>query len=492
VALDVPTYRRRLEDMTAETMEEFYRQSAGLKPTLEIAPIYERYHDLSTLEQLQALGESRAPSELRRFACEALIGNGCKQLTEQAANTQAALTIDFDGVPVAYRSVRPRLMNEADPSRRRDLYARRCAATDEHLNPILAEATLRERQLTRECGADSVLELYEGFGFDPMRLREHTRRFLADTDELYRSRMDEALHARLGIGLDDATPADTARLWRAPEFDVSFPRERSLPALRQTLAGLGIDLDRQANVELDIEERPNKHPRAFCAPIRVPGRVVLVTLPQGGQDDYRALFHEAGHTEHYAHTEADLPAEARVLGDNAVTEGFAFLLEHLIGDRHWLGTRLDLTDADDYLRFGALAKLYLVRRYAAKLEYEVALHSGTPLEQLPGRYTDALDEALGIRHSPTDYLEDVDGGFYCTRYLRAWAFEAQLTDHLRSRFGNRWFAEPAAGGLLRELWRLGQSLPAGELCEQVTGRGIEFGVLAAEAKAALPRGRAPL
>ena len=119
----------------------------------------------------------------------------------------------------------------------------------------------------------------------------------------------------------------------------------------------------------------------------------------------------------------------------------------------------------------------------------MALHSGTPLGQLPGRYTDALDEALGIRHSPTDYLEDVDGGFYCTRYLRAWAFEAQLTDHLRSRFGNRWFAEPAAGGLLRELWRLGQSLPAGELCDQVTGRGIEFGVLAAEAEAALARGQ---
>jgi hypothetical protein len=485
VALDVPAYRRRLEDMTAETMEEFYRQSAGLKPTLEIAPIYERYQDLSTLEQVQALAESRAPGELRRFACEALIGDGCKQLTEQAANTQAALTIDFDGEPVAYRSVRPRLMNEPDAGRRRDLYARRCAATEEHLNPILAAAALRERELTRECGAATVLELYEGFGFDPMGLREHTRRFLADTHELYRSRMDEALRSRLGVGLDDATPADTARLWRAPEFDVSFPQERSLPALRQTLAGMGIDLDRQPNVELDIDERPNKHPRAFCAPIRVPERVVLVILPQGGQDDYRALFHEAGHTEHYAHAQASLPAEERVLGDNAVTEGFAFLLEHLLADRHWLSARLDLADAGDYLRFSALAKLYLVRRYAAKLEYEVALHLGTPLEQLPGRYTDALDAALGIRHSPTDYLEDVDGGFYCTKYLRAWAFEAQLTDHLRNRFGTRWFADPAAGALVRELWGLGQSLPADELCSQVTGQGIEFGVLATEAQAAL-------
>ena len=220
---------------------------------------------------------------------------------------------------------------------------------------------------------------------------------------------------------------------------------------------------------------PNKNSRAFCAPIRVPGRVVLVILPQGGQDDYRALFHEAGHTEHYAHAQPDLPAEARLLGDNAVTEGFAFLLEHLTADRHWLRDTLDLMDADDYLRFAALAKLYLVRRYAAKLEYEMALHSGAPLAELPARYTQALDAALGIPHSPTDYLEDVDGGFYCTCYLRAWAFEAQLADHLRGRFGNRWFAEPATGGLIRELMSLGQSVRADGLCEQVTGRGSSSG-----------------
>ena len=64
----------------------------------------------------------------------------------------------------------------------------------------------------------------------------------------------------------------------------------------------------------------------------MPGRVVLVIYPQGGQDDYRALFHEAGHTEHFANTSPELPAEHRLLGDNGVTEGFAFLFEHLLSD----------------------------------------------------------------------------------------------------------------------------------------------------------------
>jgi hypothetical protein len=485
VALSTPVYRQQLEDMTSEALEEYYRHSAGLKPTLEIAAVYDRYPELSTLEQAHALERDGAHGELRRFACEAFIGNGVKHLTEQAANTEAELTIDWDGGPLAYRSVRPALMNEPDPGRRRDLYARRCAATDEHLNPILLEAAGRERELVAEAGAPTTLALYEGFGYDPVGLHRATEAFLAETEDLYRSCMDAELRRRLGLGLDGASPADLARFWRAPEFDGGFRPERALAALRVTLEELGVDLEGQANVELDIEPRPNKRPRAFCAPIRVPDRVVLVILPQGGQDDYQALFHEAGHTEHFAHTRAELPAEARILGDNGVTEGFAFLLEHLVSDPVWLRARLDFAPVEDYVRFSALVKLFFVRRYAAKLAYELELHSGAALTRMPDRYAELLSSAVGVPYPATDYLEDVDGGFYCTCYLRAWAFESQLRDHLREQFGRDWFRRRRSGDLVRELWSLGQSQPAEQLLTEVTGQALEFGVLAAEAQDAL-------
>ena len=74
-----------------------------------------------------------------------------------------------------------------------------------------------------------------------------------------------------------------------------------LPALEATLADLGIDLRGQANVELDLEQRPLKVPRAFCFTIEIPDRVVLMIQPMGGPFDWRALFHEAGHAEHFAH-----------------------------------------------------------------------------------------------------------------------------------------------------------------------------------------------
>lgn len=483
--LSVSTFREQLEDMNADALDEYYRHSAGLKPTLEIAAVYERYPELSTLEQVKALESEGAPADLQQFAAEAYIGNGAKHLTEDAANTEADLTVRAGDEEIPYRAVRPRLMNEPDMARRRDLYDRRCAVTEQHLNPILAEITETERRLTREVGSESVLALYTRYGFDPVGLHAQTTQFLEETEDLYRERMDERLRSTLGLSLDDASPADLARVWRAPEFDRGFPSDRALPALRATLEGLGVDLDSQPNVELDIEDRPNKRPRAFCAPVRVPGRVVLVILPQGGQEDYQALFHEAGHTEHFAHTSRDLPAEQRLLGDNAVTEGFAFLMEHLLSDRQWLSSRLDFGPIDEYVRFSALTKLFFARRYSAKLAYEIELHAGAPLDSLPARYAALLTDAVGVPYPTSDFLEDVDGGFYCTSYLRAWAFETQLREHLRAEFGSRWFQSSGAGSLVREMWNLGQSLRADDLLQEVTGSRIDFGVLTAEAHEAL-------
>ena len=481
----VDTYRQRLEDMLAEVMEEHYQNGAGHKATFDIAAVYERYADLTTLEQARALAAQGADAELQRFACEAYIGDGVKLLSEELTNTQTALTVPAGGAEVPYREVAPRIVNEPDPGARRALYAARCAATAEHLNPLHEQIFARTSGLVADVGDDSVLGLYERFGYAPRRLHEATSAFLRDTADIYRSTVDAELRSRVGIPLADAGPADLARMWRAPEFDDAFPTDRAVPALRATLRGLGIDLYAQPNVHLDIDARPGKVPRAFCAPIRVPGRVMLVMLPQGGQDDYRALFHEAGHAEHFAHMPPELPAEARVLGDNGVTEGFAFLFEHLLADPAWAGVHLDGGDPA-YPRFAALYKLFLVRRYAGKLAYELELHApGARLDGLPARYAELLTAATGVAYPETDYLEDVDDGFYCTCYLRAWAFEAGLVDHLRERFGGEWFADPAAGVLLRELWALGQSQRVEPLLAGLTGAAPDFGVLADQAHAAL-------
>jgi hypothetical protein len=257
-----------------------------------------------------------------------------------------------------------------------------------------------------------------------------------------------------------------------------FAGDRMLPALEHTLAELGIDLRSQENVHLDLEERPSKSPRAFCAAIEVPDRVMLVIQPMGGADDYRALFHEAGHAEHYANTSRDLPMEEKRLGDNAVTEGWAMLLQHLTDDADWLTRRLDFARPADYAVEGATGLLYLVRRYAAKILYEVEFHAAEDPTTMQSRYVELLGGALKVEPAAENYLVDIDSGFYVSSYLRAWAFEAQLRSYLREKFGSRWFASRDAGSLVRELWSEGQRLRAEEMLKEVTGSTLEMEAVA--------------
>jgi hypothetical protein len=215
--------------------------------------------------------------------------------------------------------------------------------------------------------------------------------------------------------------------------------------------------------------------------VSVPDEVYLVIARHGGRDDYAALFHEAGHTEHYANVEAALPFEFRHLGDNSVTEGFAFLFEHLTEDPVWLRAVLSAADADQvaaYTGFTRASKFVFLRRYAAKLSYELELHGeGRSLDEMPGLYAGLLGDAVGVEWPAATYLADVDAGYYAANYLRAWAFETHLRGVLVERFGPEWFRSPEAGDLLRELWHEGQRLDADELLAQVTGDRLDFGVM---------------
>ena len=247
------------------------------------------------------------------------------------------------------------------------------------------------------------------------------------------------------------------------------------------MAGLGLDLGPRSGVVLDVEQRPRKSPRAFCAPVRVPEEVYLVLAPVGGRDDFSALFHEAGHAEHYANVDAELPFEFRYLGDNAITESFAFLFQGLVEDPIWLERRLGIRDADAIAGYARAYRLVYLRRYCAKLSYELELHGGAdgsrPWRSLASRYSQLLGSALQIDWPSQTFLADVDPGFYSACYLRAWALETHLRRHLRDRFGPLWFESPDAGSELRGLWREGQRLTPDELLEGLTGETLDFGVL---------------
>jgi hypothetical protein len=479
-ALDA--YREEADRFIAALDEEYYLHFAGLKEGFELAPIYERYSDLATLDACRRMGAAaesgdRGSVELWRFACEGYMGDLTRGELEEIAHLEASLTAEIDGEEIGFRMLRPALANEPDRGRRERLDRARTELTERELNPHYLTVAETRREATTRLGAESYRHLYERFGFPLEQLAGQCERLLADTEELYVSTADRLFRRRVGVPLEEAKRWDVPRLFRATEWDSGFRADAMLPALEATLAGLGIDLHAQENVHLDIEPRPTKTPRAFCAPIEVPGRVMLVIQPIGGPDDWHALFHEAGHTEHYAHTSADLPVESRRLGDNAVTEGWAMLLELLVNDPVWLERRLDFGKPDEFAAEATAGLLYFVRRYAAKFLYELELHAGDELETMRPRYVERMQDALKIEVSETDYLADVDPGFYSSSYLRAWAFESTLRGFLREQFGRAWFTRREAGSLLRELWHEGQRPTADELLDEVAGADLTLDVV---------------
>ena len=476
-AVNADEYRKEAEEFLAAIDLEYYLHFSGQKDDFEIEAIYARHARLfsrDAVEQMRVHGSR----PLVKFAAEGYVEQAVKELSAELARVEAGLEVEVDGEKHPYRQAAVMQANEADPARRRALEDARNELVTTHLNPLLEEMFERSRELVRELGWPNVRAMTEELsGIDLGALAQQTEGFLAATEAAYEATVEPALRAQVGLGFDELERADLMAFFRSPSLDEQFPAEHLLPVFEQTLAGLGLQNGGPGNVILDTEPRPKKTPRAFCAPVRVPEEVYLVLTRIGGREDYETLLHEAGHAEHFSHVDPALPVEHRYLGDNSVTEGFAFLFQHLTEDPAWLERRLGVADPGPIVEHARAAKLVFLRRYCAKLAYELELHGDGAADGLGELYARRLSDAVHVDWPSATWLSDVDPFFYVAAYLRAWALETHLRRELRERFGELWFEDPRAGALLRELWSTGQRERADELLRRLTGAELDFSAL---------------
>jgi hypothetical protein len=486
---DLDDYRREAELFLEEIDREYYLHLAGHKPDLAVEAIYERHERLFGSDAVERIGEERRAAAgedetrlryLHQFALDGHLGALTRELEAQTAELEASLEIEVGGETISYRMAPVIQANEPDADRRAEIEAARNAVLTERLNPLHLEGLESAHSACSELGWPSYLDAYSDVReLDLRALSVELEQFAQATEADYARTVDPELERTVGMTLAGLRRSDLARFFRADHLDELFPADRMVPALRQTLAGLGIDLDAQSNVTLDTEMRPTKSPRAFCSTPRVPQEVYLVMPPIGGRQDYAALFHEAGHAEHYGCTDAELAFEFRHLGDNAVTESFAFLLEGLTASPEWLERMLGADGAEAAIEHARAAKLVMLRRYSAKIAYEVELHGpGVDLMAMPERYSALLGDRIGVPWPRETWLSDVDPSFYVACYLRAWALEVDWRGALVGRFGDAWFENREAGEWLRGLWAQGQRREAEGLLADATGGSLDFRRLA--------------
>ncbi len=271
---------------------------------------------------------------------------------------------------------------------------------------------------------------------------------------------------------------------RLSPLDSTYTKERATEVCLATLSALGFDLASDQNIRLDLDDRPQKSPRACVIASDPPQVVHLITRAQGGLHDYQAFMHEAGHALHYAGCDPKLPYTfRRISRDHALTEIYSYICEAITREPAWHAYHFGLDDEE--ARTNAEATIFLeallFRRYTAKLQFELGFWSDFERVGLTSDdYAERLTAATGIRYPRDGHLADMDPGFYSADYLRAWIRHAQLRAHLIDEVGENWWRSPQTGEILRALFAEGTKPSSEEIASRLGFEPYDTAPLVAE------------
>ena len=500
--LSAELLRSEGQALMEEVSRESYLAHAGLKKTLEVQPIYARHAAVLGRDALEFVTglfhssgasspEHRSARSLLEWQLEAQVAKELAPLEEREVAWENDATLELPGGRrLSYQAAPIEIANAKDRGERMAIDDARARLAGSGHSPIRLEYLQREKAFVESMRiASSYNASFEAVtGISLGGLAAQCEAFLSATSAMWDETVRYYLRARLGIKADEATRADALALFRASEFDEGFPAREMESVVRRQVGEMGIDATANGRVVFDLDEREGKRSRAFCAPVRVPQEVYLVLRPHGGQNDYTTMLHELGHALHFANADASLPFEFRWLGDNSVTESYAMLFDHRLQDRAWL-TRyatLPKNRVGEFLRMAGFVELHFLRRYSAKLLYEIAVYSGAaPWSALPELYVTRLGDATGFRYRAEDAFIDLDPRFYSARYLRAWQLQSALTGYLTETFNDDWHRNPGAGPWLTgELFSIGQRDTADEIAARL-GAPLSFDPIVAKIEALL-------
>jgi hypothetical protein len=463
-------FQSRLERYLFERSEEWRAVRVGEKEVSEQAEIVRRFADLFSRGQMDALQEAEASasgddSELLyrlRKTCESgLISSQLAEREDELENQLLAERVTFQGEEMPLRNAQAKLAVLASYAEREELGQIQAAASAKFNDDRLELLRATEELAAAYSGiADAVERNEEEKDISLRDLSRALKSAADDSAQSYDVLRDRWFTKLLGDEREDVPSSyHTAYMRRLSPLESTYTKDRATEICLQTLQALGFDLNAQPNIRLDLDDRPQKSPRACVIASDPPKVVHLITRAQGGLHDYQAFLHEAGHALHYAGCDPNLPyVFRRISRDHALTEIYSYIVEAISREPEWHEQYFGLSpeQAQENAEATTFLEALLYRRYEAKLRFELDFWS-----RFNGDGGDAeiyerfLTEATGIRYKKDNYLSDMDAGFYSADYLRAWIRSAQLRDYLVDQVGNDWWRNPKTGVLLTDLFREG-------------------------------------
>jgi hypothetical protein len=491
--LDAAGYESRLQQYYFERAEEGRAVRVGEKEVSEQAAIVARYRDLFTRAQIDALheaeqgasGDERERLYRLRKTCEAgVISAELAERDDALENAILGARITFQGEELPLRSAQARLAVLEAYADREELGELE-RASSAVFNPERRALLEAREQLEAEVGgdADPVARNEEEKGIG-LRELEHVLVAAAEATSGPWDRMRERWFDQLLGPERDAQPsnAHVHYLRRLSPLESTYTKERAVEICLATTLSLGFDMTAIPNIRLDLEDRPQKNPRACVIASNPPEVVHLITRAQGGLSDYQAFMHEAGHALHYAGVDPRLPYTFRSISrDHALTEIYSYIFEAVTREPGWHALHFGLSDAraEENAQATRFLEALLYRRYTAKLRYELGFWSafGEERGRSPRDYSELLTAATGIRYDPRNYLSDMDSGFYSADYLRAWIRSAQLRMYLLREVGEDWWHSERTGEILRGLFLEGTRPSSEEIAGRIGYDPLDSGPL---------------
>jgi hypothetical protein len=492
MTLDANSFEERLARYLYERSEEARAVRVGEKETSEQAAIVARYTDLFTREQLEALSDSGDERAYRlREAC--LGGIVVGELAEEAdrlENAILAARVEFRGEELPLRSAQAQLALLDDYAGREELGTlvadASAAFNDERLALLRAEEAL-DAELSED--PDPVTRSAARKRIDLHGLSSALNAAASEQDATWGDLRGRWTDRILGEGRDDEPSSHhVAYIRRLSPLASVYTKERAVSVCLDSLTGLGFDLAADEHIRLDLDDRPQKSPRACVIASDPPSVVHLITRASGGLHDYQSFMHESGHALHYAGCDPALPYTFRRLSrDHALTEIYSFLLESVTREAGWHAEHfgLETGEAEERADATRFLDVLLFRRYAAKLAYELEVWADFANAPAYARtYAGNLREATGFRYRPDGYLADMDDGFYSADYLRAWIRSAQLRAYLRANVGSDWWERSETGEFLRGLFAEGTRPSSEEVASRLGFEPLDLRPLLRETAAA--------
>ncbi len=433
--------------------------TARLEKEYNSSAIYDRYpvlQDENTFRQLKNLYDRHPENEeIKRLFVDAFgtyIANHFSQESDELTNLKNNLKIDVTGIgltdvegnelsSVLFEETPELFKRTADSEKRYELYLRINKAYSETVTPKFISLFHRENKLMAELGYPDVIAFYaQSSGHDLFQLGDKAHWLVENTNEYYLPLIKALFEKRVGKPFDTAKQSDIAYVFHGKSeemthIDADFPESRMVGLAQATFDGMGLAFsniaeiidfsskdeyletidhpERLSRILLDVAKRDGKRSRAYVYPAAAPGEIYLSVKPEGGLYDYSAFFHESGHAQHFAYVHPSLSYPLALMGNNSVTEAYAYLFQNLFLNHHWLVQAAGLSPADASLviQRGALNDLFMLRRYSSKMQFELQLYRDNEIDDKPKRYAELLTLGTGFRYSPEAWSRDVDAGF---------------------------------------------------------------------------------